>query len=83
MTGKISRAYTARHTNRTWRNKHRHSVFNEMKATATQPMVGNPKTVHGVTKFSDWSSVEFKGKLLTFRASTEEQKTERECDTVD
>jgi len=55
----------------------RYSIFNEKKATATQRMVGNPKAVHGVTKFSDWSSVEFKGKLLTFRASTEEQKEAR------
>merc|ERR1719284_2365215 len=55
----------------------RYSIFNEKKATATQRMVGNPKAAHGVTKFSDWSSVEFKGKLLTFRASTEEQKKAR------
>jgi len=57
--------------------QNRYSIFNEKKDVAKQRMVGNPKAVHGVTKFSDWSSVEFKSKLLTFRASTEEQKKAR------
>ena len=37
----------------------------------------NRRGSDGVTKFGDWSSVEFWGKLLTFRASTEEQKKAR------
>ena len=55
----------------------RYSIFNEKKETATQRMVGNPDAVHGVNKFSDWSSVEFRSKLLTYRASTEEEKKAR------
>jgi len=55
----------------------RYSYFQEKIEVAKQWREDNPSAVHGVNKFSDWSSVEFKSALLTFKASTEEEKKAR------